>query len=282
MPDRRIRPCARTIPICVATLLACGAVRGDDQVVSFKTSGGRAFGVLGQKPPRPAPTLFVFATDHATALQSADYNQVGRELSRHGVLSVSVDLPCHGADRREGEPEGLAGWRARIDAGQDPIGEFCRDAGAALDQLIEMGYSDSRRIMACGTSRGGFAALHFAAGEERVGSVAAFAPVTDLLILREFDKSPADGPAARLSVVRHAAKLGSRPVWIVIGNHDERVGTDSAVGLARALTAHAVRQGKPSLVELHVLPAEGHRTPKQGHAAAAAWFGRWLEETKSP
>src|SRR5207237_9901005 len=127
----------------------------------------------------------VFAASAEESLGSADFNKVWRLLGRQGYLCVSLDVPCHGEDQKAKE-NGLAGWRVRLEKGDTLIPGFVAKASAVLDHLIKEGYTDPRRVAACGTSRGGFIALHFAAAEPRVRCVAAFAPVTNLLALREF------------------------------------------------------------------------------------------------
>ncbi|HLJ11527.1 MAG TPA: alpha/beta fold hydrolase, partial [Planctomycetaceae bacterium] len=157
-----------------------------ESVIPLKTPGGVRFGVKGAKPSAPAPTLFVFATDFNTTLQSDDYNKVGRLLAKEGVLCVALDLPCHGQNVREGEPQGLQGWAARLRNDDGFVAAFAKDVSSVLDYLIAEGFSDPKRIAACGTSRGGFMALQIAAAEPRMARVAAFAPVTDLRALSEF------------------------------------------------------------------------------------------------
>src|SRR5262249_7240486 len=183
------------------------------------------FGVLGPKPKAPAATLFVFAHELKATLETDDYNKVGRLLATKGFVCVALDLPCHGRNVRAGEPQGLDGWAARLRQDEAPIGPFVREATEVLDHLIAAGYTDRERVTACGTSRGGFVALHFAAAEPRVRCVAAFAPVTELPVLREFKGLEAHAKTKQLALLRHAEKLAGRPGWLCIGNDDERVGT---------------------------------------------------------
>src|SRR5262249_17848338 len=69
----------------------------------LQTAKGERFGVFGQKPAKPAPTLFVFATAIEDMHKSV-FLEVGRRLAPHGYLTVALDPPCHGADVRAGEP----------------------------------------------------------------------------------------------------------------------------------------------------------------------------------
>jgi dienelactone hydrolase len=242
----------------------------------LEAPGGVRFALLGGKPSAPAPTLFVLAGAAQGSLESDDYNKVGRLLAGHGFLCVSLDLPCHGADRRPGEPEGLSGWRVRLEKGTDFVAEFNRKASAVLDYLVREKYTDPRRVAACGTSRGGFLALHFAAAEPRVRAVAAFAPVTDLLALREFAGMDRNGPARALGLAARAEKLAGRPLWLCIGNDDGRVGTDLAIAFTRRVVRAGAR--KPVPLELHVLPTVGHTIHATAHQEAAAWLLERMRE----
>ncbi len=238
----------------------------------LKTPGGVRFGISGTKPATPAPTLFVFANDISTTLESDDYNKAGKLLAREGVLCVALDMPCHGQDVRDGEPQGIDGWAARLRKEEDFLGAFTKNASAVLDHLITEGYTDREKVAVCGTSRGGFVALHFAAVEPRVRCVAAFAPVTDLIVVREFQELAQHAATNALALSRHAAKLAGRPIWMCIGNNDERVDTDRAIAFTREVVKASVAQKKRPLVELHVMTSEGHTIHRTAHDEAAAWI----------
>jgi dienelactone hydrolase len=256
-------------------------VCGADRVQSLQTPAGVRFALRGEKPAAPAPTLFVFATAAEPTLAAAEYNQVGRLLAGDGWLCVALDVPCHGQDVKDGEKPGdLAGWRKRLERGEELLAPFAARASAVLDHLVKQGYADPARVAACGTSRGGFAALHFAAAEPRVRSVAAFAPVTDLLLLREFAGTTRPEAARALALDRHADKLAGRGVWLCIGNHDERVGTDAAIAFTRRAVQAAVKKGLPPPVELHVTATPGHTIHATAHDEAAAWFRRQIGKSK--
>jgi dienelactone hydrolase len=239
---------------------------------NLQTNTGVQFTILGAKPPMPAPTLFVFAMDAKGALGDQKYRRCGNFLIKEGYLCVSVDLPCHGAEHRSDEPEGLAGWRKRIDANEDPIADLNARLTKVLDYLIEQHWTDPEKVVACGTSRGGFAALHFAAADPRVKAVAAYSPVTDLSVLGEFHGLQDATLAGQLSLVTRADKLANRGVWIAIGDRDGRVGTDQAIQFARRLSAAAATQSLPSRVELHVAPSNGHHTPAGAEEQSANWI----------
>jgi dienelactone hydrolase len=272
---RRIKPWLG--PATLLLVLVPGA-RGADApgVRILSTPSGVRFGLLGDKGAAPAPTLFVFANAIEETLGNDDYNKAGRLLADKGYLCVALDLPCHGKEEKPGEPAGLGGWAARLAKGEDPVPGFLKNASAVLDFLIAEHYTDPKRVAAGGTSRGGFMALHFAAGEPRVKCVAAFAPVTDLTALREFAPLKDQAATRALALVNRADPLAARPVWLCIGNHDERVGTDLAIAFTRKLVAAAVSRNKPAAVELHVMPVAGHTIHKTAHDEVAAWVAGQL------
>jgi len=254
---------------------------GESQVTIMETTTGVRFGLWGGASDVPAPTLFILANSIEGTLGDPYFRQSGNQLAEQGYLCVTIDIPGHGEQHRADEPEGLAGWRARTDQNENLVAETNRRLSEVLDYLIATGRTDLERVAACGTSRGGFLALQFIAHEPRVKCVAAFAPVTDLLALREFKGAEDNALVNSLSAINQAVKLANRPVWIIIGDRDERVGTDHAIALARAITASALAQGLDPAVELHVLPEpKGHTTPHGAPAAAATWIAAQLSVTK--
>lgn len=248
---------------------ACGE---EMKLTILETGTGIEFGLWGPDPVDPRPTLFILAGSIEETLGDPYFRQSGNLLAAQGYLCVSIDIPGHGKNRGE-DPDGLEGWRSRVDRGEDFVAETNRRLSAVLDTLIAEGLSDPARVAACGTSRGGFLALHFAAADTRVKCVATFAPVTDLTALREFAGTENHDRVASLSASRRADDLVDCPTWIIIGDRDERVGTDNAIALARGITASALARGLNPAVELHVVPEpKGHTTPDGAAAQAAAWI----------
>lgn len=271
----------------VLTVVAASA-RGDDPKAEvppakrLTTKSGVSFGIWPQVPDRPAPTLFIFATTVEGTLDQEVYRKAGNILAPRGYLCVAVDLPCHGPERRTGEPDGLAGWRYRSDQGEDFMADLTSRCKAVVDHLIEVGWTDPEKLAACGTSRGGFSALHFAAAEPRVKCVAAYSPVTELTALSEFGGEGTRHPiVAKLAIHEYGRQLAGRGVWIIIGDRDARVDTDHAIRLARQLTMVALEQGQPALVDLHVLSQpNGHTVPDGAAEQSAEWIERMLAGSK--
>lgn len=239
------------------------------------TPSGVRFGLLGDKAAEAAPTLFILATSIEGTFdpERRGYHELGRSLMEHGFICVTADVPCHGEDVRPGEPVenngALKCWRIRMEAGEAVVRIFTDNLSDILDYLVDQGYSDPSRVAVCGTSRGGFMAMHFAAADGRVRCVAGFAPVTDLLALREFAGAASDESITSLALINHADRLAGKAVWITIGNNDTRVDTDRAIAFARRVAQEAVAREKPPLVELHVTATSGHGVPPTAHAEAA-------------
>jgi acetyl esterase/lipase len=276
-----------------AGLLSLGTGRGqvkESRIATaneMTTPAGVRFAMLGERPGRPAPVIFQFGGAARDALEIDSFNTIGVILARSGFLSVSVDLPCHGLERRPGEPaNAMEGWRTRIDAGDTLMPAFTARASAVLDYLIAQGYADRGRVVAGGSSRGGFSALHLAAAEPRIRLVIAISPLTDLLAIREFKGAKRPEAARALDVMTLTDKLAGRLVWLCIGHNDVRVGTQHAIDFALKLMALSPAVTRPmdhfwsnDEVKLILAPSQGatgHSTHRTAHEEAAAWVLRWL------
>lgn len=241
----------------------------------LQTDSGTRFGVFGERGQRPAPTFFVFATSVDDMAKYAVYSETGRALAKQGWLYVTLDPPCHGRDAKPGEPAALSGWAHRVQNGENlmqPFVQRCRDV---LDWLIAEKYTDPDRVAVGGTSRGGFCALHFAAAEPRVKAVVCVSPVTNPLVLREFVGLKPDQTAG-IDAKSLADKLAGRPIWISIGNHDERVGTDDCIATCRKFVAASL-QKNPEVacpMELIVAPSKGHSAIDNAYTLAARFIIR--------
>jgi dienelactone hydrolase len=252
------------------------APKGD--VLTLKTPDGVRFGIWGTEVRYPAPTLLVFSATIEQSLGDAYYRQCGNALAEQGFLCVSLDLPGHGVDTRNDEPGGLGSWRVRSDHGEDFVAPFAAQVRKVLDYLIQAGYTDPDRIAACGTSRGGFMALQVTAAEPRIRATAAFAPVTALRSLREFQGATNTDYVDALSLYARAGALAGRSLWIIIGDRDERVGTDDAISFARRVTTLSLAQAKPADLTLIIQPeSKGHTTPAGAPELAADWIGEKLK-----
>lgn len=272
----------RVLSACCLVFFCQTAVWADSAQPAMhvlKTSAGTRFGLFGEKPDSPAPTLFVFAGGVDDMAVNRLYSESGRQLAKRGWLYVTVDIPCHGRDHRDGEPGGLSGWAHRIKKKEDLMGPFVEQCRDVLNYLIAEKYTDAKQVGACGTSRGGFCAFHFAAKEPRVRAVTGISPVTHLLRLREFSGIKEE-QVESINVVHLVEKLADRAIWISIGNRDLRVGTGDSVAVTRKLVAEAHRlRPEQSVIpiELIVGPTNGHRAIEGAYLLAADFLRAQIE-----
>jgi dienelactone hydrolase len=248
----------------------------ENEITTLQTSTGVRFGLLGNKGPSPEPTLFMFGDTIEGTLTGEDFRAVAHVLGKKGYLSVSLDVPCHGMDAKASEPKDrLSCWRERLQSGDNFIASFMPKVSAVLDFLVEQGFTDPHRVGACGTSRGGFIALHFAASDPRVRCVFAFAPVTDLASLSEFAGFEGNPRSLRLTrslaLTNSAEKLAGLPIWLTIGNYDLRVSTDEAITFSRRVVEASIVANKPANLELHVMTNPDHSVPPNAAEAATIW-----------
>jgi len=237
---------------------------------------GRRFGIWGDKPAKPAPTILLFAADLKQFAEQAVYSDIGRPMEKQGWLVVALDSPCHGEDVKEGEAAQLNGWPSRLEKQDDLVAPFVVRVKELIDHLVKEGYSDETRLAVAGTSRGGFLALHVAAAEPRFKAVAAFAPVTDLRALNEFKGHEELAAVDQVSAIHLADKLAGRPVWMNIGNYDERVSTDDALAFIQAVAKAGAKVRKNPTVALPIecilAESAGHSIPPNSHVPAAAFI----------
>ncbi len=277
-PSRRLTERNQVIKrsLLITLLSVTGSVAQGDESPGMRvlqTDNGTRVGLFGERKDTPAPVFFVFATSVDDMARYEVYSRTGRELARQGWLYVTVDPPCHGRDAKKGEPAALAGWAHRVKNGEDLMGPFVKRCRDVLDWLIAEKFADPNRIAAGGTSRGGFCALHFAAAEPRVKAIVCVSPVTNPLVLREFAGLKADQTAG-IDAGSLADRLAGRPIWISIGNRDERVGTDDCIATCRRLAA-ASRKKNPDAVcpvELIVAPSKGHSAIDNAYTLAARFI----------
>jgi len=248
-----------------------------NKVQILKTTNGVRFGIWGPKSKRPAPTLFILSTTIEDSLKNPQYLQCGTALAERGYLCVSLDLPCHGLQQRDGEPQELEGWRYRVEHNEPFISDFVTTLTEVLDYLISQGYTDPDKVAVCGTSRGGFIALHFAAREPRVKCVAAFIPVVDLGKLREFEGCKDNPLVTETALTCYAEKFSGKPVYLIIGDQDNRVDTDSVIKFARKVSQVS---GKKTNIEIHVMPKPGHSIPDGAAESSAIWVAKKIKSIK--
>ena len=222
---------------------------------------------------RPALLIHLTLTA-AQGLELDPFAIVPRAFLAAGHCVASFDLPNHGR-MANGYGEGLTGMVAAFAAGCDVFLPAV-ETGSALIDAYHQRLSSSGPVLASGISRGGLIALHLAAADTRIEAAAAFAPVTDLRALHEFD-SLADVPVIdSVSALALAPQLSTRPMLLTINQTDDRVSTSACVDFFDALKWSALRD---DLHELWIDPDTGHSMRDTTYDAGAKWL---LDRAKAP
>lgn len=244
-----------------------------DEELVVRIAGGRARKVLVRTPSRVTPggvLCLNLAMDRTFTLDTAPYNIVTNLFLAAGHRVASLDMPQHG-ELVDGFGEGLAGMAAAVAAGVDIFADLAAAARALVDEGIRRGWVTPGRVVACGTSRGGHAALCLLAEDDRLLAAAVHAPVTCLPALEEF-AALADHPIVRRwNAGALAPRLAGRPVFQHIGEEDPRVGAEHCFALHARLTAAARGGARPVL---YTLPGSTHGDAflEPGYHAAAAFL----------
>jgi dienelactone hydrolase len=262
-------------------------------MIIHRLPNGYRYGLMGEHPGHPAPTLFVLAASLETMRDDGHFNALGRTLARYGFMSIMLDPPAHGEDWRKGEGNGMEGalvaWRQRLDRGEDLVGPFNRRAEEVLNYLIQQRLADPARVGAFGISRGGFLAFHLAAADARIQYAAALSPLIDPMALSEFVGDSQLERAEAVSAIRLAPKLAGRPIWIGISNDDMRVDVGQIIAFTRAVVRASAQGQKPYPVipvELVMGPAsaaggKGHYALDEGNALLANWILKFYGRPES-
>lgn len=230
-------------------------------------------------PPVPAPDpalLLTFSGARQMAMGRHPYDLAAKAFTDAGHYALSFDLPNHG-DRIDPYGEGIAGMCAALIAGEDPFTRFVADGEAVIDACLERGIG-AGGTFAYGISRGGYCAIRLAAADPRIRGVAGIAPVTDWRVLKEFAQVR-DRPEVGAMVLDHfAPSLARRPVFLIIGNRDARVGTDCCARFALRLFESEAGQNASSS-EVRVVDFPGHGLPDEGYLAGAQFLLRLCGKT---
>ena len=145
---------------------------------------------------------------------------------------------------------------------------------------MKQGWVQPEAYAVGGLSRGGFIAFHLAALDPQIACVLAFAPLTDLFYLEEFQHLQDNAIAKPLQLSEQIDSLAGRPVNIYVGNRDERVGTERVFTFAKELVerSHLKRLRSPP-VEFSFFPSigfKGHGTPPEIFRAGTRWVAKQL------
>lgn len=223
--------------------------------------------------------LLTFSQSRRESMGKAPYDEAAKVFVAAGHRALSFDLPEHGDRVTPGRTEGIAGMCQALLAGDDPFERFVADGRAAIDACIEKHLAKPGRIYVCGVSRAGYCVLRLAAADPRIGGAAGLAPVTDWRALREFAAAKDRPEVAALALEHYADRLAGRPIYLAIGNRDDRVGTECCLRMALRLTEEESRRklGKSRLCFLVVDDSPGHSLDLRWRRAGAEFLLRQVK-----
>lgn len=202
-----------------------------------------------------AALLINLAMDRRHSLDEHPYCIASDLFLAAGHRVASFDLPNHG-ENADAHGTGLDGMAGALAAGVDPFEVVRASARGIVEYAIGHGLVRPGRIFAAGTSRGGLCALHAMAAEPRIAAAAAFAPVTDLEVLKEFAALASSPLLQRNNARALVDSLAGRGVFISIGLTDARVGTANCLDLFARLQSACLPSAR---VVLRIDASEGHR-----------------------
>jgi len=210
--------------------------------------------------------LLSLSADRETALTVEPYCLAVRLALAQGHRALSFDLPNHGC-RIDEYGAGIQGWRNAWLAGRDRFKEFVEEAMAVIGRCIERDYAEEGRVVVYGISRGGYLALRLLAADVRIAAVSAIAPVTDWRELSEFSAERNRDDLAAVRLAHYKEALAGKPIFMVIGNADDRVSTLSCSRFFLDILEANARQSRlTSWVEFHCAAMS-----KTGHTVDDSW-----------
>ena len=224
--------------------------------------------------------LLTFSSTRQASFYEDPYNIPARLFAEAGYAVASFDLPNHGA-QINAFGEGIVGMCAAVCAGVDPFVQFIDQAQTVIDACLRQGVGTGG-LFACGVSRAGYCALRLAAADPRIDGVAGLAPVIDWRALREFAAVRELPAVAALDLNHWAVQLAGRPIFMSIGNHDDRVGSDHCVRLAlRLLELEEPSVARTSALQLHVVEDAGHGLSNPWRTAGAEFLLRHAQRKEA-
>lgn len=207
------------------------------------------------------PVLLLAIGGPRTHLVGANDLQAKHFLDRgHPVVSFDIGSM----------PGDLTIYRDNVIKGPDPALVFIREAQAVIRGCEEMGWSTPGRVVVTGISRYGYLALRLLAADDSLHIGGAFSPVTDWRALREFDGFEDRDEVSAMAVSNYIEGLVGKQIFMVIGNHDDRVGTAECAALFVDL--HAANQAAdidPAKVDLFLTTDPGHKCSKPWYQLGA-------------
>jgi pimeloyl-ACP methyl ester carboxylesterase len=250
--------------------------------IILKDSTGFSIRYLGSNlETGPLPAFFYFALSSEESLELHPYNQPAILAATSPSLRVfSFTIPGHGENLNKFHA--MKYWAEHMAQGAYILEDFFEAVTRSVRELIDQGLVMQEKIALGGLSRGGFIATHLAARIPQVHTLLSFAPLTELMELKEFAEMPSlRRRASELDLVHLTDNLTHvRNIRFYIGNLDMRVNTDSCYHFIRRLAdkgheKHA-RHQKIELMIRQSVGHKGHGTDPHIFEEGTSWLKRQL------
>jgi len=223
------------------------------------------------------PAFFYFALSGEESLELHPYNQPALIAAHSSLRVFSFTIPGH-------EPglnkfQAMHYWAEQMEQGGYELEIFFDKVVKAIEWLISQQLINPDRMAAGGLSRGGFIATHIAARVKEIQTLLGFAPLTELMLLKEFAENPTlHRRASELDLVTLIEKLTHvRHLRFYIGNLDTRVDTDACYRFIRRLAEKGHEKHlRHQKIELMITQSIGHK----GHGTAPHLFeegANWIK-----
>lgn len=217
----------------------------------------------------PLPAFFYFALSGSDSLELHPYNQPVLMMQDPAIRIFSFTLPGH--EENLNKFHAMQYWAERMLEGHYLLEEFFEKVSHAIHWLIEEKIVDSQKMAAGGLSRGAFIATHIAAKLPYIRTLLGFAPLTDLMQLKEFSEHPELQRRCEELNLTHLTDTLTHVAHFryYIGNRDRRVGTDACFHFIRALADKShEKHARHQKIELMITHSIGHK----GHGTAPHLF----------
>lgn len=212
----------------------------------------------------PLPAVFYFALSGSDSLTLDPFNQFVQYLEDSPIRCFSFTLPGHGPGLKK---ENAIHFVAEaFEKGEDLFEPFFESCLENIQYLIDNNWIDPDKIAVAGLSRGGYFASLLALRDERIKTIIAFAPITQISFLIP--------KAAQYDLTCY--DFTSKTLRFYIGNRDQRVSTDLCFQFIRQVADQAFEKGiRSPQAELIITPSIGY----MGHGTAPSTFqdgANWL------
>lgn len=224
------------------------------------------------------PAFFYFALSGEESLELHPYSQPATLLGESSLRVFSFTIPGHGPGFNKFHA--IQYWVDQMEAGEYLLETFFEKTVSAIEWLIEQQIVNPEKMAVGGLSRGAFVATHIAAKQPLIHTVLGFAPLTQLMELKEFSEKPQlERRAKELDLSHLVDQLTHiRNFRFYIGNNDTRVGTDPCYHFIRHLAKKGhEKRARHQHVELFITHSVGHH----GHGTAPHIFKEgttWIKQ----